>query len=290
MQLVLHAGVHKTDEDKLVDSLINNRALLVRNDASVPNPGSYRKFIRMLLRNAEAMRLERVRDKILQTVSAESSPDRLILSAPSLFGPVKAVAAGGTLYKLAEDRLGTLTKAFPDDEVELFFAIRDLATFLPAAFEASGLPDMAEFLKGGEPSTMGWTDLIHRIRSAHPQVRVTVWCNEDTPLIWAQLLREMARLDATAALESEFALLRDILSAPGLHRFNKFMAENPGLNDKQKRRVITAFLEKFADEAAIEEELDVPGWTQDLVAQLSAHYDADVQAIQQIPGVNFIAP
>lgn len=291
MQVVFHAGVHKTDEDKLVGSLIKNRAVLARNGTIVPNPGSYRKSIRVLLRNADAAsRGKETRGRILNAASPDMTPDRLILSAPSLLGPLKTAAIGGVLYNQAEFRIGVLAQAFPDDEIEIFFAIRDLATFLPAMLEASCLPDMAEYLQGSDPATMGWADLVRRVNSAFPNMRVTVWCNEDTPLIWAQILRGMAGLEPAVALENEFALLQDILSAPGLHRFKKFLAENPELDDTQKRHVVVAFLEKFADEAAIEEELDVPGWTQDLVAQLSARYDEDVHAIQQIPGVNFIAP
>jgi hypothetical protein len=54
--------------------------------------------------------------------------------------------------------------------------------------------------------------------------------------------------------------------------------------------VVAAFLDKFADEAAIEEELDVPGWDTPLVDRLSALYDADIETIAAMDGVTFIAP
>ena len=43
-------------------------------------------------------------------------------------------------------------------------------------------------------------------------------------------------------------------------------------------------------EVGIEEELDLPGWTEALVDELSEIYDEDVFEISRIPGVNFIAP
>ena len=40
----------------------------------------------------------------------------------------------------------------------------------------------------------------------------------------------------------------------------------------------------------IEEELDLPGWTEALVDELSDIYDEDVFEISRIPSVNYIAP
>jgi hypothetical protein len=54
--------------------------------------------------------------------------------------------------------------------------------------------------------------------------------------------------------------------------------------------VIAAFLDKFALDDEIEEELDMPGWTEALVDDLSDQYDEDVLAIQRMPGVTMIAP
>ena len=58
----------------------------------------------------------------------------------------------------------------------------------------------------------------------------------------------------------------------------------------QKRRVISAFLDKFGRDDMIEEELDLPGLTEALVDELSDIYDEDVFEISRIPGVNYIAP
>jgi len=73
------------------------------------------------------------------------------------------------------------------------------------------------------------------------------------------------------------------------------------MTEMQKRPVIAAFLDKHAiedeiDKHAIEdeiaEELDMSGWTEALVDELTDVYvyDDDVLAIQRIPGVTLIAP
>jgi len=62
------------------------------------------------------------------------------------------------------------------------------------------------------------------------------------------------------------------------------------MSEMQKRRIYAAFLDKFAMEEALEEELDLPGWTEELVDSLTEIYDQDIYHLQRIPGVTLIAP
>jgi hypothetical protein len=89
---------------------------------------------------------------------------------------------------------------------------------------------------------------------------------------------------------SGYDLLGDILRPDGMKRFETYMAGKPNLSVSQRRRVIEVFLEKFARDEVIEEELDVSDWSQDLVAEMTETYDEDVAAIAHIPGVQMIAP
>jgi hypothetical protein len=68
------------------------------------------------------------------------------------------------------------------------------------------------------------------------------------------------------------------------------MHTHPDMSEIQKRRVIVAFLDKFALEDEIEEELDMPGWTDDLVQELTDLYDRDIETVRRIAGVTMIAP
>ncbi len=291
MQVVLHAGAHMTDEDRLSACLIKNRDLLSSYGTEIPNPGTYRKAVRILLRSATKEGItEDARDVVLEKAKLSQAPERLILSGPSFFGTPKMAAGGGELYSSAEARIGYFHQMFPNDQLELFMAIRNPATFLPAIFDATGFTSMTEYLRGADPASIQWSHLIGRLNAAFPDIPLTVWCNEDTPLIWAQIMREMAGLDPTVALEGEFSLLAEIMTAPGLQRFKSYIASHPSMTETQKRRVIAAFLDKFADEDAIEEELDVPGWTEELIDQLTELYDEDVFAIERMPGVNIITP
>jgi hypothetical protein len=57
----------------------------------------------------------------------------------------------------------------------------------------------------------------------------------------------------------------------------------------QRRKVVAAFLDKFALPERLEIEMEMPGWTDEIVQELTALYDQDVHRIASMPGVTFIA-
>lgn len=147
-----------------------------------------------------------------------------------------------------------------------------------------------DFIHGMDPMDVRWSDLVARIRTILPKASLTVWCNEDTPLIWAQLIRELAGVDPLTRITGGFDLLNAIMSPEGMRRFVTYLKAHPPQTEMQKRRIIAAFLEKYALDEEIEEEIDMPGWTEATLAELTQRYDDDVERIARIPGVNFIAP
>ncbi|MEB8388302.1 hypothetical protein OO012_13785 [Rhodobacteraceae bacterium KMM 6894] len=291
MQLVIHAGAHITDEDRLLKSLISNQDMLAARGTQVPYPKNYRRMMRDVLHAARQTGIPAdTRNMLLDELGYEDEPSRLILSNPGFFGTPKMAASNGEFYSSAQPRTEIFRQIFHGDEIEMFFAICNPATFLPAILAKTKFDNIPTYLNGTAPTEMRWSEMIARVRAGIPDIPITVWCNEDTPLIWGQLLREMAGVEATEHLVGEHSLLREIMSREGFKRFETYLAENPGMTEIQKRRVITAFLDKFAQEDAIEEELDLPGWTEELIDELTDLYDEDVYTISRIPGVTLITP
>jgi hypothetical protein len=291
MQVVLHAGAHLTDEDLLVRCLNDNRQMLADHGTLAPHPTTYRKLIRDMLQDIQkGAALAKARDTLFQAIEVDATTNRLILSNPGFFGTPKMAASAGVLYSAAEERLAALDNIFSGAELELCIAIRNPATFLPAIFRQTQVSSFSELMRGKSPETVRWSEMVARVRTAFPDMPITLWCNEDTPLIWAEVVRELAGLDPTTAFDGEFLLLSTIMSEAGMKRFHTYLESHPGMTEVQKRRVIAAFLDKFAEEDAIEEELDLPGWTDDLVDRLSDLYDEDLYQLQRIPGVQVITP
>ncbi|WP_281967177.1 hypothetical protein [Roseovarius nanhaiticus] len=291
MQLVLHAGAHITDEDRLLKCLTANQEVLTERGTQVPYPKDYRRLLRDVLHaGAQGNLAPDTREVLMDALGFDTPPERLILSNPGFFGTPKMAASGGDFYTSAAGRTQIFREIFAGDEIEMFFAICNPATFLPAIMAQTKFDTLDAYLGGTDPREMRWSGMIQRVRAAIPDIPITVWCNEDTPLIWGQILREMAGVEPGVPLNGEHALLREIMSPAGMTRFESYLEQHPGMTEMQKRRVISAFLDKFAQEDAIEEELDLPGWTDELVDELSDLYDDDVYEIGRLPGITLITP
>ena len=57
----------------------------------------------------------------------------------------------------------------------------------------------------------------------------------------------------------------------------------------QRRRIVSAFLDKFALPDRVEMEFEMPGWTPDMVAAMSEAYREDIERIKAIEGISFIS-
>ncbi|MBR9842032.1 MAG: hypothetical protein GYB25_02645 [Rhodobacteraceae bacterium] len=290
MQIVLHAGAHFTDDDRLLKSLSKNRDMLASRGVSLPKPRSYRTKLRSLLHdhligaNARADVLGDLKGPSVQ------EPDRIIFTNSNFFCVPRLAIRNNVYYPRGEERLQDFCSIFQDDAIEVFFAIRNPATLLPALLNGSPDDRIEDITGGSDPTALRWSEMILRMRDALPDTAVTVWCNEDTPLIWEQLLREFSGIEPTQSLEGGNDLLHEIMTAEGLKRFDAYVDAHPGMTEMQKRRVVAAFLDKFAIEEELEEELDIPGWTEDVVDALTDIYDEDVYEISRMPGVTFISP
>lgn len=291
MQIVLHAGAHYTDEGRLLSSLKKNRDLLDQRGIALPAPRTYRNQIRDTLGNMKKSLLPTDhRGALLSGMIGDAKPDRMILTNDHFFGVPRLVVRNNMLLASAPERLGHLSSLFYGEELELFISIRNPATFLPALVRASPRHSVEEVLGNSDPTQLRWSDMILNVREAVPDMPVTIWCNEDTPLIWEEVLREMAGLEPNTPIQGGTDLLQSIMSDEGMKRLNAFLDDHPGLTEIQKRRVYAAFLDKFALEDEIEEELDLPGWTASMVDNMTDAYDEDVFRIERIPGVTLIHP
>lgn len=291
MQVIFHTGAHYTDEDRLMKCLLRNKGDFARRGVAVPGPGKYRKLLKGTfdaLKDAPAS--PDARDILIDAMLDDEQADRLILSNTQFFGAPRAAVHQGELYPMAAERVVNMCQLFPDDQVEIFMAIRNPASFLPAVFEDSPHEQIADFLGGVDPREVRWSETLTRIHEAAPNVPITVWCNEDTPLIWAQIIRELAGLEQGEKIIGGFDLLGDIMTREGMKRFRAYLKNHPTMSEMQKRRVISAFLDKFAIEEELEEELDLPGWTEQMVDEMTDIYDEDVLEIQRLPGVQMISP
>lgn len=289
MRIVYHLGAHCTDEERLVRCLLKNRAVLADQGIVVPSPTRYRKLLRdtaVQLKGAAAS-IE-TQALVLEQIMDEDVANRLILSWDSFLSFPQWVIRG-TMYAFAGERIRAFTQIFPEIEAEFHLAIRNPATFLPALFDKQKGKSHAEFLEATDPIHLRWSDVIRQIVAQNPGVPLVIWADEDTPLIWPEVLQAVSGHADGTALEDTDELLAGIMSPDGLVRMRNYISTHPPHSILQRRRIVSAFLDKFALPDRVEMEFEFPGWNAAMVDQMTAAYHDDIARIRAMPEVTFIA-
>ena len=291
MEIAIHLGAHLTDEDHLVRCLMRNRPALAEVGIAVPGPGRYRQQLRELAHqmrdtptNAETQ--EAVLDGILD----EDGVDRIVLSWDGFLSMPQWVIGNGHLYHTAGGRVAQLARLFPEAEVSLFLAVRNPATFLPALVRTDPTGAVQRELEHCDLASLRWSTVVNRIVQTNPGLPLTVWCDEDVPLLWPEILRAVADHPPQLVLDGWLARYWEMVTPPAHDAMRRWFAAHPVSDDAHRRRVLATLLGRLARPEALEPESHLPGWTDDVVDTLSAIYDSDLDVIAAMPGVTLLEP
>ncbi|WP_127560680.1 hypothetical protein [Nioella ostreopsis] len=291
MQVVFHMGAPCTDDDRLIRSLLKNRATLAKQGIAVPTPALYRDVLKDTLRALDgAPAPEELQRNILTSAKIPEGTERIIFSDPRMVSINRLVVIGAQIWPMIDRVSRSLRNLFPTAEVEFMLGMRDPATLIPALFKTSRFRQFEEFTEDMQPHALAWSEMLARMRVAVPDCPVSAWCNEDTPLIWGEVMRELAGCDPLAPLDGVDDLIEDLMDPAGFRRMQRYLSENPPENEMLRRRVVAAFLDKYALDDALEEELDTPGWSAEMLDDMTSSYEEDMDAVSHIPGVTLITP
>lgn len=290
MNIAYHLGVHCTDDDRLVRTLHRNAACLAEEGIEVPDPERYRSLIRdtAIQLNGEAATPE-LQTAVLDQIIEADDPDRLVLSWDN-FLAFPSWAVKGTFYRTAGERMRAITRIFPEVQAEFFIGLRNPATFLPDLFRRQRESDYYLFIQGTEPESLRWSDMIQQLRLHNPDVPITVWADEDTPLIWPEVLQAVTDHSTDLALEGTSDLLATLMTARGMNRLTGLLANRPPENVAQRRDMVANFLQKFGRAEVLDFTFALPGWTESMVERMSDSYEADLDWIGTMPGVTILQP
>lgn len=291
MQLVLHTGAHFTEHERLIKTVLRNKESLAKRGVIVPGPHSYRSIVRDTL-NAmhKSPASPQAREVLLDVILDGTPAQRVILSDANFFRTPGTAIQKGVLYPAAAMRLRHMAELFPQDDVEIFLAIRNPAALIPLFHDHAVNQEPAAFWADRQAEDIRWSDTIENIRAAVPDAAMTVWCAEDSPLLWGKVARAMMGADPREEINGEFDLIERIMTEEGTGRLRDYIKTHPEMPEMQKHRAIEAFLAKFALPEELEEEADMPGWSEDRIDSLTALYDEDVELVKQIPGITFLTP
>jgi hypothetical protein len=289
MQIAFHIGAHCTDEDQLVKSLVKNTQIFTEQGVAVPGPSRYRQLLtEVSAKLAGSPASLETQDMVLEQILDGTDPQRVVFSFENYMSGPRRVLESGMLYPAAGEKTRILRNLFPAHEIEFFLAVRDPATFVPAFVKKHPELDATQVMGQLNPNGMIWSDVVRDIREENPDCPVTVWCNEDTPLLWPEIMHRITGLDMSVQFKGGLDIIAQIMQREGVKRLRAYMAEHQPQSEAQRRRVLMAFLDKYAIEDAVEEEITLPGWTADLVDELTRAYDDDMAELARLPGVSFV--
>jgi hypothetical protein len=302
MEIAFHLGAHVTDEERLIRCLLRNRGLLAGEGIAVPGTTRYRKLLRQsaaeLGEGAPDPAVgEALLDAILSDEDFAGDPGRIVFSFESFLAFHPWAVQGTRLYPEAGVRARRLRALFPQADVSFHIAIRDPATFLPALVAEIAATGDGQPLQPHDPAALRWSDTLLDISRENPDCALFVWCDEDTPLLWPEILRSVAGHGPETVLEGVFDWYKSFVSAEGLAMMTRWLQDRPPMTDLQRRKVLSAFLDKFALpeqmevdaglEMHTEAEGDAPA-REDIADGLSALYAEDLDLIAQIEAITLL--
>ncbi|QAX30435.1 hypothetical protein [Leisingera sp. NJS204] len=288
--LAFHVGAPNTDNGQLTWSLRKDAQRLLAQGVMIRRPGTYMAALNQMLRKQNQDTVtDQERAALLDGMVKDQSVSRIILTNSGFLGVPGWMLNGGRLYRNAGSNAAALRTVFPGNPCEFFLGLRNPATLIGPVFKSQSNRTWEQFAAGTDFLNLRWSDVVADIQDSNPGCRITVWCNEETPVIWPNILGQVTGLGDGFRFDGELDITRGIISEAGYERLEAYLANRPGLSEDQRERVRALFLSYFHSEEAVEEEIDLPGWSQPLVDEMSESYQADAELIRRMTGVTFLS-
>lgn len=286
MQIAVHIGANCTDDERLLKSCLKNADALKPQGTWIPSPGRYRTRLREAIQSGAWD----ARPELLSGMNAPDATQRLVLSNSQFMCVVKRIFEKRQFYHLADEKIEGMRRIFPEDDIHYFLALRNPASFIPATFAEQSDFEFKKFMRGLDPTTVTWSSVVDRIRARDPKAQLTVWCDEDTPMIWAKLVRGLLGVDDGTRIAGGFDLVQALLTEDGMAAMVAEMRQSPPRSEADKQAVIARYLEAHGRPDRIEQEITVDEWSLPLIETLTKLYDQDVARIAARPDITFVTP
>ncbi|AJE45511.1 hypothetical protein [Celeribacter indicus] len=291
MQVHLHIGAYFTTTTQVFNALRTNAA---QSGTALPVRRVYRQAVRALIDRLDGLPpIDAEEAELISTILGGRSAERMVLFDVNWASPLpEALGTSGRLYSGIASHAATVAELFSSQDLSVSMALRNPANFLQTAIEAKTARGALDaFLRAADPAEVGWLEAVVDLRAALPaKVPLTLWCEEDLPLIWPRLLRSLAGLPEGAPATESLLPLGQVMKPEGLSRLEIFLKAHPPRTDEQYERTVLAFLDKYALEEVLDPVCDIPGWDAAALAAVTERYEADVATLAARDDLTMILP
>ena len=289
MQVIIHAGAAFADEGHILSSLVANRQMLAEMKTAPMGPRMSRQFVKIM---SDALihgtSIEETRDSLAPLFPQDVNLERVILSSDKFFGPRRTALQHGQIYPFAGRRAAFTETLLEGARLELFIGLVNPGIFIPKTLMSIHEDNRRDILASTDLSCLSWLSMIEDLRELAPQFKLTVWENENLPLIWGDIIRAMTGLPIETLLPDEYSFLSSLLTDAGQRQVQEILGRRTPLDLQGQREELAQVLEDQARPEQVEEELDLPGWNTDIFDAFTELYAQDMAAIRTMSDIRVL--
>ena len=297
MDIHIHLGTHFSGTADLIGSFDACATQLSAAGRYAPPERNLRRTVRGALQSLDGMPpIAEEQEKLLKALLPSGDTGgvtQLLLAEESWVGRTPDAFGADMLYGEIAENAGHVVELFAHNSPKISLSLRNPAVFLHHVYHASNMKQyVGPFLERVAPEEISWLPTIEALRKAAPDAPLTLWCYEDSPLIWPRLMRHLTGLDlcTAAADDKAFGPLTEALEPEGFARFRTYLEKHPPQSDLQFEKIVLAFLDKYAHEAFFDETVDLPGWGSAEIEEVTAGYAEDIDALAEQDGITVLLP
>ncbi|WP_417268826.1 hypothetical protein [Celeribacter sp.] len=293
MKVHLHIGVHFTNTTRLLKAVRKNERVYRRHDVIVPPVTAYRAQIDDMVQRLNGQpAAPEDSEAFLETLTAgQTDASGLIMIDERWSGPLEQAFEERMLYASIADRVRRVANVFSGSDVRLSMSIINPATFVGSLLDKGRAAGQANWFTKHVPAhEVSWLPCIDRIQEALPDVPITLWTEEDAPLVWVRILRHLGDLGDDVTMRSPLSAVRSMLSHEGSERLYAYAQKFPPTTTEAFERIALAFLDKYEQVDIVGPAEGIPGWDEDDLEEITAGYDEDIAALSKRDGITVIQP
>ncbi|WP_171237027.1 hypothetical protein [Ruegeria sp. HKCCA6837] len=289
MQVIIHAGAAFTDEGHILSSLVANRQMLAEMNTAPMSLRMSRQFVKIMSDALiQGTSIDETRDSLAPLFPQDVNLERVVLSSDKFFGPRRTALQHGQIYPFAGRRTAFTETLLEGAQLELFVGLVNPGLFIPKTLMSIHEDHRRDILASTDLSCLSWVSMIEDLRELAPQFKLTVWENENLPLIWGDIVRAMTGLPSETPLPDEYSFLTSLLTDAGQRQVQEILGRRTPLDIQGQREELAQVLEDQARPEQVEEELDLPGWNTDIFDAFTELYAQDVAAIRTMSDIRVL--
>lgn len=208
------------------------------------------------------------------------------MSRPGFLGLQSGALSVAGMMPYSGTKMLNLANTLPNVQTEFFIGLRNPVTLVNGLVARK--PEVnAPLAARHDPLGRRWAPTLrHAVQELRGR-RLVVWCHEDMPLIFPEVLRRLAGVADAMPLKATTNLLDTLLTEEGVKARRSSLT--PDMEIDARRAAVEALLAAHARPDQLRAEIIVPGWTPELVAEMTEAYHRDIAEIAALPGVEFIS-